>query len=131
MRHVLTAMFLALAPPALADEAAIQGVIDDQIAAFRADDFARAFGYAAPSIQGLFGTPSNFGRMVRQGYPMVHRPAEVEYLDARPEGGGWSQEVLVTDAQGRLHVLRYAMVETEAGWRIAGVEILRAPEVGA
>jgi hypothetical protein len=132
MRRTLLSVALALAAaPGLADPEAMQGIIDDQIAAFRADDFAAAFGYAAPGIQGMFRTPDNFGLMVRQGYPMVWRPSRVEYLEARPEGPGWRQEVLVTDAEGRLHKLAYSMVETETGWRIAGVRILSVPEVGA
>jgi hypothetical protein len=114
-----------------ADEAAIQGVIDDQIADFRADDFAGAFDHASEGIRRMFGTPDRFGRMVREGYPMVWRPGSVEYLEARPEGPGWRQDVLVTDRDGRLHRLAYTMIETPEGWRIAGVRILPAPELGA
>lgn len=116
---------------AVADESAVRGVIDDQIAALRADDFDTAFTFASPSIRGLFGTSANFGRMVREGYPMVWRPAEVEYLTSDPVGSGWRQEVLITDAEGRLHVLRYSMIETEAGWRINGVQILGEAQIGA
>jgi hypothetical protein len=129
MRALAIALTL-LAGAAQADESAIQGVIDRQLDAFRADDFATAFTFAAPTIQGMFGTPGNFGRMVMQGYPMVWRPATVEYLGAEPSARGWSQDVLVTDAAGRLHKLRYMMVETDAGWKIAGVQLLTAPEVG-
>ena len=132
MRRLILAAALAALPfAAEADPDAMQGVIDDQLAAFRADDFATAFTFAAPGIQGMFRTPDNFGRMVRQGYPMVWRPARVEYLRARPEGSGWRQEVLMTDADGRLHKLAYSMIQTESGWRIAGVQLLAAPEVGA
>jgi hypothetical protein len=130
-RTLLAAAFAALAVPAAADPDAFQGVIDGQMDAFLADDVATAFTYAAPGIQGMFRTPENFGTMVRQGYPMVWRPERVEYLDARPEGPGWRQDVLVTDAEGRLHVLAYTMVETPTGWRIAGVRILRGTEFGA
>lgn len=130
-RLLLAAALAALAAPVLGQQDAIRGVIDGQIDAFRADDFATAFTFAAPGIQGMFGTPDNFGRMVRQGYPMVWRPETVEYLGAREVGPGWRQEVLVTDGDGRLHKLAYTMIETASGWKIAGVEILAAPEVGA
>ena len=130
MRNLILAAALTIATPTLADEGAIRGVIDDQITAFRVDDFAGAFQFASPTIQGLFGGPANFERMVRQGYPMVWRPAEVEYLGAESRGGVWRQEVLITDGAGRLHKLRYSMIETDGGWRIDGVEILAAPEVG-
>jgi hypothetical protein len=39
--------------------------------------------------------------------------------------------VLVTDAQGVPFVLEYQMIETPDGWQINGVQVLRAPEVGA
>ncbi|TFL19982.1 DUF4864 domain-containing protein [Jannaschia formosa] len=131
MRRILfAAAFAALCTPALAQEDAFEGVIGRQIEAFRADDFATAFTFASPGIQGMFRTPENFGRMVRQGYPMVWRPESVEFLSARPEGPGWRQEVLVRDGDGRLHKLAYTMVETAEGWKIAGVQLLRAPEIG-
>ena len=38
-----------------ADQAAIRDVIQSQVEAFRRDDGAAAFGYASPSIQGMFG----------------------------------------------------------------------------
>ena len=55
----------------------IEGVIGNQIEAFKADNFVEAFEFASPNIRGMFRTPENFGRMVTQGYPMVWRPAEV------------------------------------------------------
>lgn len=131
MRFPILAAALLAALPAHADPNAIQGVIGDQITAFRADDFDQAFTFAAPSIQGMFGNSQNFGQMVRQGYPMVWKPGRVEYLGTEELGAVWQQDVLITDEAGRLHSLRYSMVQTDDGWRIAGVELLRAPEVGA
>ena len=110
---------------------AIEGVIQSQIEAFLADDFATAFTFASPSIQGIFGTPERFGMMVRQGYPMVWRPAEVRYLELEELGGRLWQKVMITDQAGAVHMLGYQMVETGAGWQINGVRILRAPDVGA
>ncbi|WP_371156386.1 DUF4864 domain-containing protein [Jannaschia sp. 2305UL9-9] len=121
---------LMIAGAAHADETAIQGVIDGQMTAFLAEDVDTAFGYAGPGIRSMFGTPDNFGRMVAQGYPMVWRPANVEFLTTRQTGAGWRQDVLVTDAEGRLHKLAYTMIETADGWKIAGVQVLTAPEVG-
>ncbi len=131
MRVFLAAMAVITSMgTAQADEGAIRGVIGAQIEAFKADDFGAAFDYAAPNIRGMFGTADTFGTMVRQGYPMVWQPGTVEYLGAEGDGAVWRQEVLITDGAGRLHKLRYTMVETPAGWKIAGVQILEAPEVG-
>lgn len=127
MRRILTALFLTFALPhaALADPAAIRGVIADQIEAFKRDDFAQAFTHASPAIKGMFGTPERFGQMVRNGYPMVWRPREVRFLDLREEGGRMLQRIGVTDEAGGEHVLEYFMIETENGWQINGVTLLR------
>ena len=115
----LCASLVATSPRA--DDAAIRTVISDQIAAFQSDDFARAFSYASPTIQGIFQTSDNFGRMVREGYPMVWRPADVTFLESKLIGGLLWQGVMVRDAQGALHILEYQMVETDAGWKINAV----------
>ncbi|UWQ18699.1 DUF4864 domain-containing protein [Jannaschia sp. M317] len=127
----LIAGLVVLAGAAQADEAAIQGIIGSQIDAFIARDVETAFGFAAPNIQGMFRTPEIFGQMVEQGYPMVWTPDRVEYLSAIERGAVWTQEVLVTDGAGRLHKLAYMMIETDAGWKIGGVQVLTAPIVGA
>jgi len=129
MRTLVLAMtvMLGLAGAARADEAAMRSVISDQIAAFLADDFATAFSYASPTIQRLFGTPDRFGVMVREGYPMVWRPAEVEFLGVEVIDGVPWQSVLVTDAQGRAHILDYQMVRGEDGWKINAVRLRQAP----
>lgn len=101
---------------------AIQGTIAAQMEAFLAEDVARAFSYASPGIQALFGTPERFGQMVRQGYPMVWRPAGTRWVGLRQEGGAWWQRVLVTDQQGEAHLLDYQMQPDGAGgWKINGV----------
>jgi hypothetical protein len=108
----------------------IQAVILGQIEAFRSDDFAAAFGFASDGIRRLFGSAERFGQMVRQGYPMVHRPAGLKWLDLREAHGRQMQRVQITDAQGRSHELLYDMVLTATGWKIAGVHLLPAPDVG-
>ncbi|MEO0390424.1 MAG: DUF4864 domain-containing protein [Pseudomonadota bacterium] len=126
---LLTMLVLAL--PAAADEAKIQGTITGQIDRFLVDDFVGAFDYAAPSIKNIFRTPENFGRMVSQGYPMVWRPADVEYLELRAEGAVRVQKVLITDQKGGVHILDYRMIETAEGWKISGVVLLDSSAVAA
>ena len=110
---------------------AIETTIERQLGAFRDRDVDTAWSFAAPSIQGLFRTPENFGRMVQQGYPMVWDPGEVTFMDLQTFSGITVQRVQIIDQAGMLHVLGYSMVETDAGWQINGVQILRAPPVGA
>ena len=126
-------LMIGLTGPLSAQSAAdpITDVIQNQIDAFQDDDFARAFSFASPAIKRMFGSPDRFGTMVRQGYPMVWRPADVQYLDQRPENGRVYQKVLITDGQGVPHLLEYQMIETTDGWQINGVQFLQAPAVGA
>ena len=133
MRRLLLSLALSVlsALSVSAQEArnpAIETTIQQQFDAFRADDVGTAFSFASPTIKGLFGTPENFGMMVRNGYPMVWRPAEVQYLELRKVAGNLWQRVMVTDQAGRTHLLDYQMVQTGDGWQINAVQLL--PEVG-
>jgi len=132
MRNGLYAVLLAasLALPASAQEEPIRNTIQSQIDAFLADDFARAFTFASPTIKGLFGTPENFGAMVKNGYPMVYRPADVQMMELREVAGSLWQRVRITDQAGAGWYLDYMMVETPDGWQINAVQILPAPDVG-
>lgn len=135
MKRLILASVLALGlgGPSLAQMAenpAIEETIQSQIEAFKVDDFATAFTFAAPNIRMFFGTPDRFGTMVRQGYPMVWRPSDVQFLGLREEGGRLFQRVQVRDAQGGLHQLDYSMIETADGWQINGVQLVAMPGVG-
>ena len=123
---------VVLLGPASADtKDDVTSVIQSQIDAFLADDFATAFTFAAPGIKRLFGDPDRFGLMVRQGYPMVWRPADVQFLELRTEPTGPVQRVLIQDQAGASHLLEYYMVETSDGWQISGVQLLPSPGIGA
>ncbi|MEO1239467.1 MAG: DUF4864 domain-containing protein [Pseudomonadota bacterium] len=126
------AVGVVLAGPLAADtKDDVTGVIQSQIEAFQADDFDRAFTFAAPGIKRMFGTSDRFGMMVQQGYPMVWRPGRVDYLDLREGPTGPVQRVMITDQAGRTHLLDYYMSASEDGWQISGVQFVQAPGVGA
>ena len=131
MRQILLALAatILLAMPAKANEDAIQSVISSQIAAFQADDFTKAFTFASPTIQQIFGSPEQFGTMVREGYPMVWRPSEVTFLSVETTDGLLWQTVMVRDQAGAVHLLDYQMVELEQGWKINAVR-KRKPQDG-
>ena len=127
----LLSVVMAKADTATSSNSAIESVISQQIEAFRADDFATAFTFASPNIRNMFGTPDNFGVMVRRGYPMVWRPGQLEFLELRDEQGLLWQKVMVRDQEGVFFVLDYQMIETPDGWRINGVYLVQAPQLGA
>jgi hypothetical protein len=122
---------LASAQEVLAPNPDIEATIQSQFDAFLDRDVGEAWTYASPNIQSLFGSPENFGRMVATGYPMVWTPGRVAFIDLQTLGGRLVQRVEVIDQAGTAHYLGYQMIETDAGWRINGVQILRAPGVGA
>ncbi len=126
MRRLLLAVSLSagLASGTFAQSDEIEANISAQIQAFKADDFATAFTFASPNIQRLFGDPENFGIMVRRGYPMVWRPADVRFLELREISGALWQKVMITDGDGRVHLLDYQMIQQENGWKINGVQLL-------
>ena len=116
---------------ASANQNDVKFVIESQMEAFKADDMAGAFDFAADGIQKVFGTAERFGEMVRRGYPMVHRPEDVTFLEFRQEAGSLWQKVLVTDQSGVVHVLDYEMIPTDSGWRIGAVLLMQRASVGA
>ncbi len=117
-------------PPA--DQAAIESVITGQIDAFRHDDGDRAYGFASPDIQAMFGDAGNFMSMVRQGYQPVYHPQSYVFGDARSIDGVLMQEVAVIGPDGEPHVAQYAMEqEPDGSWRIAGCQILARPAPGS
>jgi uncharacterized protein DUF4864 len=127
-------ILITLALPAAAENHRnpnIEAVISGQINAFLVDDFDAAFTFAGPGIRRFFGTSERFGKMVREGYPMVWRAARVEFLNLDTIKGQPVQRVLLEDAQGAYFVAEYTMIKTENGWQISGVRIQRAEEMAA
>ncbi len=123
-------LFLGTFAPAWAQDNDIQATIQGQLDAFMQDDFATAFTFASPMIQGMFGSSDRFGMMVQQGYPMVHRPADVQFQELRDEQGRLIQRVLIRDSKGMFHTLDYQMIQQENMWKINGVTYVKAPAVG-
>jgi hypothetical protein len=137
MRRMVLVMVLAAAPVAgvnaqdAADGAAIEAVIRDQFADFRAGDVAGAYANASPTIRQMFQSPENFGRMVQGGYPVIWGAVDVVFLGLRDEGGRTVQRLKVTDAAGRTELWDYEMIEVDGAWRINGVWPVKEQGVGA
>ena len=128
---VLLLSLTSLPSNAAEPEDSIQAVIADQIAAFQDNDLDRAFSHAAPNIQLIFGTPARFGQMVRQGYPMVWRPRQYQWLQIVQTDFGPVQVVLFEDRSGRSHEAGYLMQKVDGVWRINGVKLRERAGIGA
>ena len=109
-----------------ADARAVRAIIEAQLDAFRKDDAARAFSYAAEGIRDSFGTPEVFMDMVRRAYPVVYRPGSVQFDPPLMVEGEVVQPVRMTDAEGRAWLALYPMQRQADGvWRINGCRLGR------
>lgn len=110
-------------------KAAIRGVIESQLAAFKRDDGQTAFSFASPTIKQIFGTPERFMAMVRQGYPAVYRPQAVEFRKLHQDGTALIQEIRFIGPDGKAVIGLYSLIQTPDGeWLIDGVVMVPAPE---
>lgn len=115
-----------------ADRATIRAVIGDQIAAFRRDDAAAAFSFAAPNIQAMFGSPERFLQMVRDGYQPVYRPSDVAFGELVRIDGQLTQIVQVVGPDGAPRTALYFMErQADGAWRIGGCVLTTGPGVAA
>lgn len=145
LHSVIGCLLLALIAPwvAKADETpkpslspeervAIRKVIENQLAAFRADDEKKAFSFAAPGIQSQFKTPENFMRMVRRNYQMLYRPRQIHFKTALAGKKQIAQPLIATGEDGRTVMAVYLMKKLPGGqWRIDGVLLLPTHQKGA
>ncbi|MCB1500891.1 MAG: DUF4864 domain-containing protein [Bauldia sp.] len=116
---------LARAEVADADREAFRSIISNQIEAFQRDDGTAAYGYASPTIQGLFPTAERFMAMVRSGYPPVYRPRSVTFGTAADTPRGPEQHVFITGPDGRNWVAIYSLQQQPDGsWRINGCRLV-------
>lgn len=137
MRAVIFALvfaFTSLTGPQYVDaevaadiRAGVQQTIDEQIAAFRADDAELAYSFAAPTIQRMFPTPGTFMNMVRQGYQPVYRPQSYAFGDLVEHFGQMMQSVSVIGPDGRPYTAIYTLAEIDGEWRITGCRITEPP----
>ena len=118
---------LAALPVAAQDTSAIADIIDEQMQAFEARDIDRAFSFASPSLQRMFGSAETFGHMVEHGYSTVWNNTSVSYLGLRQERGRWVQRVMIQDAEGAVVLFDYHMIENGDSWRIDAVTPVDVP----
>jgi ketosteroid isomerase-like protein len=126
---VMTLSLALVAGSARADEntgEAVRAVIDQQIAAFRADDGGAAYELAAPSIRQIFTDVDTFMAMVKSGYQPVYRPRSVTFGRLHEDGDRVVQEVFVVGPDGEPYTALYALQKQPDGsWKISGCRIAK------
>jgi hypothetical protein len=133
VRAAVAAMLIAGANPsaqandaqlAKADWQAIKKVISQQLAALRAGDGVKAFGYAAPGIQAQFGDARSFMAMVRNAYSPLLDARYDEFLEGAVIDGVIVQPLRLIGRDNTVLVALYTMErQKRGGWRISGCVI--------
>jgi hypothetical protein len=112
-----------------ADQGAIHRVVASQLDAFQKDEWAAAFGYAAPVVQRKFGDPMTFMEMVKSGYGPVYRPRQVTFGKVIDTQYGPDQIVQLIGPDGLAYTAHYTMErQPDGSWRISGCYLARGPD---
>ena len=119
---------MRLSPKKVRDE--VRAVVEVQLAALQAGDFATAYDFAAGGIRRQFDERL-FTVMIKRGYAPLLRPDKADLGVVRDDGGGTAQiGVTVTDRQNRSTIYRYWLVKEGDAWRISGVVLEQRPPRG-
>ena len=100
-------------------------VIDGQLAAFRANDYAKAFSYASATIQSMFA-PEDFEKMVKVAYPVIAHSVSSEYGVMFDTGEEAVVNVRVQDADKKSVEYQYLLKKESGTWKINGVSEVKA-----
>lgn len=125
---LLVAALVSFACPAFADDVAnAQSVIRAQEEAFRRDDAAAAYSYAAPGIRQIFPQADVFMSMVQHAYSPVYRHKSFEFGEAQTAGGQVAQRVHIVDDNGEAWEALYTLeVQPDGSLKIVGCILLKA-----
>ena len=115
------------------DRQAIEATIRQQLDAFGRDDAERAFAFATPDIQRMFGSSDSFMRMVRENYEPVYRSSGIQFERLTPSassatlpaGVQWIQTVRLTDDEGKVWRALFTMRrQADRGWKVGGCQLV-------
>jgi Domain of unknown function (DUF4864) len=111
-----------------ADQAAMRLLIEEQIAAMRADDWPGAFALASPDLQEQYGTSTAFGKDVTEHYAPLPHVLGVEFIDIVSFREFPTYRVTLTDGNGSTTTAYYLVRRLDDGsLRIAGCVLVRGP----
>ena len=124
----------AVADPApfdSADHAGVEQTIRGQIDAFRRDDAAGAFAFAAPDTQSLFGDAQTFLDMVGRAYQPVYHPRGVDFSGLTNDDGAITQRVELIGPDGGAYTALYTMErEPDGTWKIIACQLVPRQRTG-
>ncbi|HSH39752.1 MAG TPA: DUF4864 domain-containing protein [Chthoniobacterales bacterium] len=100
---------------------ALFAVVNDQLTAFRAADYASAYSYAANGMQQKFTLPQ-FERMVRRNYAHMAEARRVEFGSVRVDGLTATVQVFFFKCDGSMRTFIYSLTAERDVWKISGVD---------
>jgi hypothetical protein len=105
------------------DWRAIRKVITQQLAALRAGEAERAFGYASPGIRAQFGDAQTFVAMVRGAYAALLEARYTEFLEGAVADGLVIQPLRLIAGDNTVQVALYTLEKLSGGWCISGCRL--------
>lgn len=108
----------------------LYSVVYAQLAAFRAEDFPRAYQEASSGIQQQFNIVQ-FTDMVRNDYGGMVRAQRVEFGFVETQGRRAILQVFFIDQYGQVTPCVYTMISEGDSWKIEGARLMRRWPLGA
>src|SRR4051812_40501341 len=131
---LMLAVLIAVVPAAVraqgqaaGNSEAIQSTIRSQLEAFKQDDGATAYSYAAPNVKQIFPSVEAFMGMVKKAYQPVYRPRSYSFGVLEDKGGTLMQRVEILGPDGDYWTAVYSVEKQEDGsWKITGCSLVKS-----
>jgi Domain of unknown function (DUF4864) len=101
-------------------EGQLRGVIQSQLAAFRQDDYPRAYTYASAAVKAQVALPA-FERMVKLGYPLIAQSRSAQFGVTFDNGEQAVVNVVIVGRSGHARHYRYILQKEGTSWKVFGV----------
>jgi hypothetical protein len=96
-------------------------IVEQQLAAFRADDYRSAYLHAASGVQQKFTIPQ-FESMIRRDYGDMTNAQHIEFGLVEVSGSVAVVQVYLHGANGSLRSFLYSLIAEDNSWKINGVQ---------
>jgi Domain of unknown function (DUF4864) len=109
------------------DSSGIQATIRSQLEAFREDDSAAAYAYAAPNVREIFPTAEAFMTMVKRAYQPVYRQRSYTFGRIEERSGVIVQAVEILGTDGEYWTALYSLArQADGSWKITGCSLVKS-----
>lgn len=99
----------------------LYSVVNNQLCAFRADDFPRAYRQAAANVHQKFSL-AQFESLIRHDYAAMTQADRVEFGMVQVDGATAVVQVFICSEDGTIRIFLYSLIAEDHTWKIEGVE---------